>query len=35
MATAAPKHGFDEAVAEVARLESTLGIADLDSFTPV
>jgi hemerythrin-like domain-containing protein len=29
------EHGFEEAVAEVARLESTLGIADLDSFTPV
>ena len=28
------EHGFEEAVAEVARLESTLGIADLDSFTP-
>jgi len=27
--------GFEEAVAEVARLESTLGIADLDSFTPL
>jgi hemerythrin-like domain-containing protein len=28
------EHGFEEAVAEVARLESALGIADLDSFTP-
>jgi len=27
-------HGFEEAVAQVARLESTLGIADLDGFTP-
>jgi hemerythrin-like domain-containing protein len=28
------EHGFDDTVAEVARLESALGIADLEGFTP-
>ena len=29
------EHGFEEAVAEVARLETALGIHDLDRFTPL
>jgi hypothetical protein len=28
------EHGFENTVAEVARLESALGIADLAGFTP-
>jgi hypothetical protein len=28
------EHGFENTVAEVARLEATLGIADLAQFTP-
>jgi hypothetical protein len=28
------KHGFEEAVAEIAKLEGALGIADLARFTP-
>jgi hypothetical protein len=28
------EHGFEQTVAEVAKLEAALGIADLASFTP-